>query len=53
MAVKRKTGKSETPAPISEPIETSGVEVIGEATNGLSSASKASIPLSSSQSSRA
>jgi DNA gyrase subunit B len=37
MAVKRKTGKSETPAPISEPIETSGVEVIGEATNGLSS----------------
>ena len=37
MAVKRKTGKSETPAPTSEPIETSGVEVIGEATNGLSS----------------
>lgn len=38
MAVKRKTSKSETPAPINEPIETQGVEVIGEATNGLSSA---------------
>lgn len=36
MAVKRKTGKPETP--VSEPIETQGVEVIGEATNGLSSA---------------
>ncbi|GIV09430.1 MAG: DNA gyrase subunit B [Fimbriimonadales bacterium] len=36
MAVKRKTNKSETP--IGEPIETQGVEVIGEATNGLSSA---------------
>ncbi|GIV05185.1 MAG: DNA gyrase subunit B [Fimbriimonadales bacterium] len=36
MAVKRKTGKPETP--ISEPIETQGVEVIGEATTGLSSA---------------
>jgi DNA gyrase subunit B len=36
MAVKRKTGKSETPAPLSEPTETRGVEVIGETTNGLS-----------------
>ncbi|MFN3689680.1 MAG: DNA gyrase subunit B, partial [Fimbriimonadales bacterium] len=36
MAVKRKTGKPETPA--AEPIETQGVEVIGETTNGLSSA---------------
>ncbi|GIV07022.1 MAG: DNA gyrase subunit B [Fimbriimonadales bacterium] len=36
MAVKRKTNKSETT--IGEPIETQGVEVIGEATNGLSSA---------------
>ncbi|OYT70079.1 MAG: DNA topoisomerase (ATP-hydrolyzing) subunit B [Armatimonadetes bacterium JP3_11] len=35
MAVKRKTGRPETP--VSEPIETQGVEVIGEATNGLSS----------------
>ncbi|MCX7926455.1 MAG: DNA gyrase subunit B, partial [Fimbriimonadales bacterium] len=36
MAVKRKTGKPETP--VQEPIETQGVEIIGEATNGLSSA---------------
>ncbi len=35
MAVKRKTTKSATPT--EEPIETKGVEVIGETTNGLSS----------------
>lgn len=37
MAVKRKTTKTEIPEPQS-PVETTGVEVIGDATNGLQSA---------------
>ncbi len=37
MAVKRKTAKTEIPEPQS-PVETTGVEVIGDSTNGLQSA---------------